>query len=91
MDKQQLQLKLLKNPSPKQKQYEVLRMLSTKEVTIEEVAAHFGYTVQSVRNLYSSFMSDEIDFFPKISTGPKQLRTHFEVKVFVCKNFYLEN
>lgn len=49
MDKQQLQLKLLKNPSPKQKQYELLRMLCTKNVTIEEAAAHFGYTVQKVK------------------------------------------
>jgi len=74
MDKQQLQLKLLKNPSPKQKQYELLRMLSTKNVTMEAAAVHFGYTVQSVRNLYLSFMNDEINFFPETSTGPKQSR-----------------
>jgi len=74
MDKQQLQLKLLKNPSPRQKQYELLRMLGTTNVTMEEDAAHFGYTVQSVHNLYLSFMNDEINFFPEISTGPKQSR-----------------
>jgi len=75
MDKQRLQLKLLKNPSSKQKQYELLRMLGTTDVAMEEVAAHFGYTVQSVRNLYLSFINDEIDFFPEVPTGPKQLRT----------------
>jgi len=74
MDKQQLQLKLLKNPSPRQKQYELLCMLGMTNVTVEEAAAHFGYTVQSVRNLYLSFMNDEINFFPEISTGPKQSR-----------------
>ena len=48
--------------------------ISKENVTMEEAAAHFGYTVQSVRNLYLSFMNDEVNFFPEISTGPKQPR-----------------
>jgi len=42
---------------------------------IFQKAAHFGYTVQSVRNLYSSFMNDEMNVLKETSTGPKQPRT----------------
>jgi len=45
-----------------------------QNVTIKKAADHFGYTVQSVRNLHLSFMNDEINFFPEISTVPKQSR-----------------
>lgn len=75
-----LKEKLLDKPlNDKQKQYEVLRALATEEKSIETIAIEFGYKVQSVRNIYSSFMADEISFFNVEKRGPKKTRLSAKV------------
>lgn len=63
------------NLKPKQKQYEALRMLVMEGKSYEEVAKHFDYTVQTVRNLKTKALAGKIDFFPGVPKGPKGLQT----------------
>ena len=60
------------NLTPRQRQYEALRMLAFGDKSYEEIAAYFGYTAQSLRNFESLALRGKIDFFPAIKKGPKK-------------------
>ena len=53
-----------KNLTPRQRQYEALRMLAFGDKSYEEIATCFGYTAQSLRNFESLALRGKIDFFP---------------------------
>ena len=63
-----------KNLTPRQRQYEALRMLAFGDKSYEEIATYFGYTAQSLRNFESLALRGKIDFFPAIKKGPKNPR-----------------
>lgn len=72
--RRKLQKFFTKNLTPRQRQYEALRMLAFGDKSYEEIATYFGYTAQSLRNFESLALRGKIDFFPAIKKGPKNPR-----------------
>ena len=70
--RRKLQKFFTKNLTPRQRQYEALRMLAFSDKPYEEIATYFGYTAQSLRNFESLALRGKIDFFPAIKKGPKK-------------------
>lgn len=79
MDFNLLHQKLFANPSPKQNQYEALRLLAIQQGTVKEIAKKFGYKEQTLRNLYSMVVNDQLIFFPATPKGPRQPRISKEI------------
>lgn len=63
------------NLSARQRQYEALRALAFQEGTLEEIAARFGYTPQSLRVLLHRVLSGRQLLFPQVKRGPQKPRT----------------
>ena len=64
------------NPgSPRQKQYDALRMYYIEGISQEEAAARAGYSINTFRSLVRDFKAMKIDFFPVLKKGPKERRT----------------
>lgn len=81
MNRKLLYKKLFINQSPKQKQYEALRVLATtdnKSMPLKTIAIKFSYKPQTLRNLYTLALQDKLQFFLKEQTGPKQPRIKSE-------------
>lgn len=67
------------NLTPRQKQYEALRMLAFDNKSYDGVGKHFNYTPQTVRNLESLALRGKILFFPPIKKGPRGPRTSSKI------------
>lgn len=77
--KKKLQTVFTKDLIPRQKQYEALRMLAFEDKSYSDVAKHFGYTPQTIRNFESLALRGKIVFFPHIQKGPKEPRISLKV------------
>ena len=64
-----------KNLKPRQKQYEAIRAVAFKEGTIDEIAAHFEYSHQSLNTIINRLLNGKHQLFPDVKTGPKGRRS----------------
>lgn len=64
-----------KNLSPRQKQYEALRMVAVEGKTFHEAAEKFGYSPQTLRNLKQMALTKKIEFFPDPAAQPRCPKT----------------
>jgi transposase len=64
-----------KDLKPRQRQYEAIRAVAFKEGTIDEIAAHFDYSPQSLNTIISRLVSGKHQLFPDVKTGPKGRRS----------------
>lgn len=60
--------------TPKQRQYEALRAYVIEDVPAKEAARRFGFTINSLYALVHDLRNGKLDFFPKVSPGPKDRR-----------------
>ena len=67
----ELQKFFTKNISPKQKQYEAIRMYAFEDKTIKEVSKCFGYSDGTLRNIISLVLRKKIKLFESPKKGPK--------------------
>jgi transposase len=72
-----------KNLTTRQRQYEAIRAFAFGEGDIEEIASHFGYSPQSLRNLLNLVRKGEHELFPSVKPGPKGRRTPKEVAEYI--------
>ena len=64
-----------KNLKPRQKQYEAIRAIAFKEGTIDEIAADFEYSPQSLNTIINRLVNGKHQLFPDVKTGPKGRHT----------------
>ena len=64
-----------KNLKPRQRQYEAIRAVAFKEGTIDEIAAHFEYSPQSLNTIINRLVRGKHQLFPDVKTGPKGRRS----------------
>jgi len=64
-----------KNLKSRQKQYEAIRAVAFKEGTIDEIAACFEYSPQSLKTLINRLLRGKHQLFPDVKTGPKGRHT----------------
>jgi transposase len=74
-----------KNLTTRQRQYEAIRAFAFGEGDIEEIASHFGYSPQSLRNLLNLVRKGEHELFPSVKPGPKGRRTPKEVAEYIAE------
>lgn len=67
------------NLSPRQKQYEALRMIAVDGKSYEDVALHFGYHRQTLYNLRKKLLDGSLKLFMEPDKGPKNTRTPNEL------------
>ncbi len=67
-------------PSPRQKQYEVIRAITIDGDSIEEAAKRYGYKSSTVYSLLRDAKAGRIELFPTVKKGPQQKRTSPDVQ-----------
>ena len=73
------------NPqTPKQRQYEALRMYIIDGVSAREAAQQFGFTENSLYALAHDLRTAKLDFFPAQTTGPKDRRVTPYLRQQIC-------
>ena len=63
-----------------QKQYEAVRAFIVEQLTAEEVAKKFGYTLSTVYSLVKKTTAGKLKLFPKVEKGPKGRRIPIDVQ-----------
>jgi len=71
--------------SPKQRQYEALRVYVLEERPAAEVAQQFGFTEQSLYSLAHDLRTGQLQLFPPRPTGPKDRRVTPYVRDKICE------
>ena len=75
----------IKDLPPRQRQYEAIRAVAFNEGTIEDIAARFRYTPQTLRMLINRLVRNKLQLFPDIKRGPKGRRISSETEKMVIQ------
>lgn len=75
-----------RNPqSPRQRQYEALRAHLLDDLPLLKAATQYGFSPHTLQTLLHNFRAGQLDFFPKIPTGPRQRRVIPHVQDKICQ------